>query len=163
MPIALLLAMQAAGMIVDYFGTSRQQYYSDIGFKLQQAGIEANIYQTRLETENESLNAMRELRQRMGTQLAIFGARGTNPGAGSAFTSLTQSLSNFYSDERTRRINEMGRETELKGRGLVSSLNQSGENSKLWQGFTQRTINRFPTSWNAYSQMGKQFGLTQMS
>ena len=167
MPFALLLAMQAAGMVVDYFGMSYQSSLNEMGAKIQQAGIESSIYQTRLESEDQSLQNMKSLRQQMGTQLAIFAARGTSPGAGSAASLLTQSIGNFNSDERTRRINLLGRVNELKAGKTISVLNQAGEKSKLWQGFAQRTFNRFPTSTESWKQGIKDFkssfGLTQMA
>jgi uncharacterized protein YutE (UPF0331/DUF86 family) len=84
MPFALLLAMQASGMIIDWLGTRNQQMYADMGAKLQQAGIESEIEQNRLQTENDSLQEMKNLRQTLGTQAAIFAARGTRAGVGSA-------------------------------------------------------------------------------
>lgn len=161
MPLAFLLAMQAAGMVVDYLGTQNQQRLADMGAQLQQAGIEANIEQTRLETEDASLQALRTLRKNLGSQAALFAARGTAQGAGTAVSFLTQSIGNFNEDERMRRLNLLGKETALKGEGLISRLNQSGGNSKLWQGFSQRSMSRIPTSPEAWGQAGKSFGMSQ--
>jgi hypothetical protein len=161
MPIALLLAMQASGMIVDWIGTRNQQKFADMGAKLQDASIESNIEQNRLQAEDDSLQALRKLRQTLGSQAAIFAARGTRGGAGSALSVTTESMGNFNSDERMRRMNLMGRETALKGGRLINRLNQQGENTKLWSGFAQRTFNSFPTSPAAWGQAGKSFGLTQ--
>lgn len=173
MPFALLLAMQAAGMVIDYFGTQQQQDFADYGAKIQQAGIEANIQQTRLDTEDASLSALQNLRKNMGTQLAIFAARGTASGAGSAFSLITENIGNFNSDERMRRMNLLGRENTLKAGGAISKLNQQAENSKLWQGFAQRTINRIPvgsagsSGSSAFSGSSAgasgSYGLTQMA
>lgn len=156
MPLAFLLSMQAAGMIFDYMGTKYQAELIKMGSQIQQAGQEANIQQTRLEAEDASLQAMVKLRKTMGTQLAVFAARGTNPGAGSAFTMIQESLGNFKSDERMRRMNLLGRENELKGKGTISRLNDAAESSKLWKGFTGRTINTLSSSSDVY---GKAFGL----
>lgn len=171
MPFALLLAMQAAGMVVDYMGTKQQAMWGEYGAKIQQAGIEANIEQTRLETEDASLQALQNLRKNMGTQLAIFAARGTQPGAGSAFSLLNENIGNFNADERTRRMNLLGRENMLKAGGSIAKLNQQGEKSRLWQGFSQRTVNRIPLgslsssgdSSNSFSgSRATGYGLTQM-
>jgi hypothetical protein len=153
MPFALLLAMQASGMIIDYFGTKNQAELMKMGAQLQQAGIESQIEQTKLQSADESLQAMKQLRQTMGSQLAIFAARGTRPSAGSAFSLLTQNISNFNSDERTRRMNLLGRMNELKAGKTISMLNQSSETSKLWQGFAQRTFNTVGT---------RNFGMTSI-
>jgi hypothetical protein len=166
MPFALLLAMQAAGMVVDWIGTQNQQQMADMGAKIQQAGIEANIQQTRLETEDASLQALKTLRQNLGSQIATYAARGTATFAGSALTSLTESQGNFNSDERTRRINLIGKENTLKAGGVISRLNQAGESSKLWQGFASRSLNRFPSSVAGWKQgikdFNQGFGLTSL-
>ena len=133
MPLALLLAMQAAGMVTDWLGTSNQQRLGDMGAQLQQAGIEANIEATRLETEDASLQALRNLRYTLGSQIAAFAARGTSTAGGSAVGLLTESIGNFNADERMRRMNLLGRENELKGQKLLSKLDQAGQNTKLCQ------------------------------
>lgn len=166
MPFALLLAMQAAGMVTDYFGMREQQRLGNMGYKVQQAGINANIYQTRLETEDASLQAMINLRKNLGTQLAVQAARGTSTSGGSAVSLFQESIGNFNSDERMRRINQLGRENELKAGGSIAKLNQTATNSKLWSSFASRSLERFGTSaqyWYAGGKTaGKSFGLTQM-
>lgn len=165
MPFALLLAMQAAGMIVDYMGTSNQARMMGMGENLQQAGIEANIEQTRLETENESLNAMKNLRTNLGTQIAVQAARGTRSGAGSALSYMTGSVGNFNADEQMRRLNLLGKENQLRGGAAISRLQSMSDVSKLWQGFGQRTLNTFST--RGYGNFGASkgtggFGLTSV-
>lgn len=149
MPIWLLLAMQAAGMVTDYLGTKKQSRTANYGAQLEQQGIEANIYQTRLEAEDASLRALQNLRQTVGTQIAVMSARGTNPGAGSALAFMNESINNFKSDERVRRLNQMGRENQLRAGKVNSMLTSQSENSKLWQSFAGRSINRIPSSFAA--------------
>lgn len=164
MPFALLLAMQAAGMVTDYFGAQYQSQLGKMGLKVQQAGINANIYQTRLETENESLIAMQQLRKNLGTQIAVQAARGTSTSGGSAVALFNESIGNFNSDERMRRLNQLGRENELKAGGSIAKLNQQSTNAKLWSSFASRSLQRFGTSADYWYAGGKQtnksFGLT---
>lgn len=167
MPIYLLLAMQAAGMVYDYFGAKNQAEMMNMGMKVQQAGIEANIEQTRLETADSSLQAMKQLRQTIGTQIAVFAARGTSTAGGSATQLLNESLNNFNSDERVRRLNAMGKENQLRASSAMSRLQNSSDISKLWQGFSSRTLNGFSSNlsswqqtWNDIKKEG--FGLTSM-
>ena len=136
--LPLLLAMQAAGMVVDYLGTKNQQDFAEYGAKIQQAGMDAQLMQTRLEAEDASLQGLRSLRQQLGTQAAIFAERGTRSGAGTAALFTNEAVSNFNADERTRRINLLGRKNELKGQKAISILQQKGEKSKMWQGFRLR-------------------------
>lgn len=166
MPFYLLLAMQAAGMITDYFGVQRQADMTKMGAKLQEAGIETNIYQTRLETEEASLESMKQLRQTLGSQIAVMAARGTATGAGSAVSLLNESVSNFNTDERVRRLNALGKENQLRAGKANSILQYGSDTSKLWQGFAQRTFTNFPSSlsgWEEYVKGAKEaFGLTKV-
>lgn len=164
MTYALLLAMQAAGMVTDYLGVQRQQELGKYGAKLQQAAINSQIEQNRLSAEDQSLQQLRQLRQSLGTQMAVFAARGTAPGAGSAVLSTQNLVRNFNEDERMRRMNLLSRESQLKAGKSISQLTQMGENSKLWKGFAQRTINRFPTSPAAWDKLNNSsFGLTEIT
>jgi len=157
MPIYLLMGMQAAGMIVDYFGTQNQTDLMNMGMKLQEAAFDTNLEQTRLETADASLQAMKELRKTLGAQIAIFAARGASTSSGSAASLLNESQANFNSDEKIRRLNMLGKENQLRGNLALSRLQNSSDVSKLWQGFASRTFNTFSTNPAAYSQG---FGLT---
>ena len=165
--LPLLLAMQAAGMVTDFFGALNQNQMMKMGMQVQQAGLEANLAQVRLESQESSLQSMIKLRQTLGTQIATMAARGTNPGAGSAFSLLNESIGNFNADERIRKLNLLGKENQLRTGMAMSRLKYSGDSSKLWQGFAQRTINRFPSSvsgWSGASAGASQgFGLTSIA
>lgn len=160
----LLLAMQAAGMVTDYLGTKNQQRLAEYGEKINQASIESNIYQTRLESEQASLTAMKQLRQNLGTQIAVNAARGARTGAGSALSYFNESSNNFNADERVRRLNLLGKENQLRSGAAISRLNNMTENTKLWQSFGQRSMNRFPSTAAGWEQgikdFKKGFGLT---
>lgn len=163
MTYALLLAMQAAGMVTDYLGVQRQQELGKYGAKLQQAAIDSQIEQNRLSAEDQSLQQLRQLRQSLGTQMAVFAARGTAPGAGSAVLSTQNLVRNFNEDERMRRMNLLARESQLKAGKSISQLTQMGENSKLWRSFAQRSLQSFSTYSGAYKELGKNFGLTEIT
>ena len=162
LPVAFMLSMQAAGMVFDYFGTKGQAELNDLGAKIQQAGIEANINQTRLETENETVQAMRELRKNLGSQIAVYAARGTAVGAGSAMASINESVGSFNQDERVRRLNAMGKETQLRGGAAISRLTNMSENQKLWKSFGSRSLNKFSTSGYGDGSGGSGFGLSSI-
>lgn len=166
MPFALLLAMQASGMVIDYLGSINQQDMMEMGQKLQESAIRENIEQIRRESENASLMNMKDLRQILGSQIAVMAARGTRSSAGSAVGLLNESVSNFNADERTRRMNLMGKENQLRAGIAISRLQHMTETSRLWQGFAQRTMNRFPSSlsgWQEGIKAAKEsFGLTNI-
>jgi hypothetical protein len=166
MPFTLLLAMQAAGMVTDLFGTYSQSKMLGLANEAQQAGIEANIAQTRVQAQDESLQAMRQLRTTMGSQIATMAARGTSTGAGSALSILNSDIGTFNEDEKVRRLNLLGKENQLRAGSAMSNLQYSSDVSKLWSSFATRSINSFPSSLSGWSSMGKSgsqgFGLTSI-
>ena len=170
MPIGFLLALQASGMVVDWLGKNEQVRMSKMGEQVEQAGIAANIQTARLQAEDESLQSMKALRQNLGTQAALFAARGTAAGAGTAVLSANESISNFNADQRMRKLNEQGNEARIKAGGVLSSLHETAFENKTWNDFTRNVINKIPTSGSAYKQIangfssknGYGFGLTSV-
>lgn len=151
MPIYLLLAMQAAGMVFDFLGTKQQEQFYKMGQQLQGAALDSNLAQVKLEAEEGSLMGLNNLRQTLGTQIAVMAARGTSTAGGSAVSLLNESQGNFNADERVRRLNQMGKENQLRSSKVMSMLDSQSKTSQLWQGFASRTINRFPSSFSSFS------------
>lgn len=141
-----LLAMQAAGMVMDWQATQNQIKLGRIGAQVEQAGINANIQMTRAQAEDASLQAMRNLRQTIGSQIAIQAARGTRTDAGSAVMVNNENLTKFNEDERARRMNLLSREAELRAQGVLSGLHQLTSETELGQKLMQRNIQNFPAS-----------------
>ena len=156
-PIGFLLALQAGGMVVDYLGKSEQVRLGRMAEQIEQAGIEANIQQARLETEDQSLQALIELRKNLGTQAAVAAARGVSVAAGSSIVARQESLSTAGSDERMRRLNLMARETQLKSQMTLSKLHQQTNANNQWNTFRQNVLSRFPTNLDSISQIAKGF------
>lgn len=167
MPLAFLLAMQASGMVIDYLGRQDQIRMGRMGAKLEQESINADIASSRLQYEENSLEAMKQLRQNMGTQAAMFAARGVNAGAGTAVLFGNESVGNFNSNERIRKLNLRTREAQLKAGVTMSKMHQRTNENKIWNEFRQNTINRIPTSpdsWKGFNQAfsNEGFGLTKV-
>jgi hypothetical protein len=154
MPFAFLLALQAGGMVVDWLSTNDQNKLLKSGDELNQAAITANIATSRLQTENDSLQAMKNLRQNLGTQLAMQAARGVQSGAGEATLFANESVGNFNADQKTRKLNQVVTENGLKAQGIMSSLNTQANINKNWNAFDNRVISKIPTSPSAYGQIG---------
>ena len=139
---AILLGMQAAGMVFDYMGNEQQKKVNKKGLQLELQGINANIAMTRLQTEDASLQAMHQLRQNLGSQAAYFAATGArgNP----AFAQ--KSISNFNQDEKTRRLNLIGKEAELRAQGQFARLGYQAQSKSLDQQFLGNVFNMLPIS-----------------
>jgi len=159
-PLALLLSMQAGGMVVDWLGKQEQIRMGKMGAKLEQAGINQNIQLARLQSEDESLNAMRDLRKNLGTQAAMLAARGVR--GGSSIFVTNESISNFNADERIRKINLMSNEAGLRAGKLLSSFHQKTYSNATRGEFFKNVFNKLPTSPNALDEMSQGFGLTKV-
>lgn len=157
MPLAFLLALQAAGMVVDWLGTTDQAKLMQSGEQLNQASVNANVATSRLQYEDESLQAMIKLRQNLGTQLAMQAARGVRFGTPSSALISNESIGNFNADERMRKINQLTNENALKAGGIISNLNTQANTQKNWNAFANRTIAKIPTSPSAWNQLGQGF------
>ncbi len=141
-----LLASQAAGMVLDYRNTASNQKLIQKGRQLEQAAIETNLEALKLESGEESLNEMKQLRQNLGTQMAIQAARGTSSSAGTAFVLSQESISSFNQDERTRRMNLIAKESQLRAQNVLSGLHTLQSETQLGQALTNRFVNTIPVS-----------------
>ncbi len=169
-PIGFLIAAQASGMVIDFLGQKEQIRMGKMAAKLEQAGIQANIEASRLAAEDQSVEAMKKLRQNLGTQAAVMAARGTSSAAGSALVMRNEAVGTFNADERMRKINQMGNEAQLRAGLVISKLHQQTSENQTWNQFRQNVMNKIPTSnaaWNEIARgfspkQGYGFGLTKI-
>ena len=164
--LGILLGMQAAGMIVDYTQTRRQQGLIQAGREIEQAQYEANLESLRTQTEQESLFAMKQLRQNIGTQIAVQAARGTSSAGGTASTLRQTSMAAFSEDERVRRMNQLAKEADLRAGNVLSGLHALSSQTQLGQAMQQRFINLIPISKMLYESSKKEkasYGLEEVN
>jgi len=154
----LLLAMQAAGMVTDYYAVQQEKAMGKMGEGLTQAAINSNMAMLRAQTEDDSAMAMQNLRQTIGSKIAMNAARGVSSGAGSSLTSMKEDESAFGQDEKARRMNLLQSENELRAKGVLSGLHQLKSETELGRKVSQDFFKMIPTSPSAYSEIGK--GLT---
>lgn len=167
-PLAgILLGMQAAGIIVDYTQTRRQKGLIQAGREIEQAQYEANLEALRAQTAQQSLSAMQQLRQNIGTQIAVQAARGTSTSAGSALTLRQSSMKAFSQDEQVRRMNQLAKEADLRAGNALSGLHALSSETQLGQAMTGRFLNLIPLSSMMTNLGGKQkttkFGMTELA
>ena len=157
-----LLAFQAAGLVTDYRATKSSQKLIQQGRALEQASIDTNLEAIRLESSEASLAEMKQLRQNLGTQMAMQAARGNAPGAGSSVTMANASIGAFNTDERKRRMNLLAKEANLRASNILSGLHSLQSETQLGQALTSRIINTLPVSSAAdsfrNSSLGKKWG-----
>lgn len=160
--MGFLMAMEAAGLIFDYANVQNEKKMIQVGRNLEKAAIETNLEAVRLESNEASLNAMKQLRQNLGSQIATQAARGTRSGVGTALSLSQTSISNFNADERARRMNLLSKEANLRASNVLSGLHTLQSETQLGQAFTGRVLNQLPISSTfkqfQKSELGKKWG-----
>lgn len=142
---AFLLSMQAAGLVSSIFGAHSQDKFIKLGRKLEQEQYTTNLAAIKLQSAEASLDEMKELRQNIGSQIAIQTARGNR--GGSVFSAGTaKSEEAFNSDERTRRMNLLAKESELRANHVLSGLHSLQSESQLGQSLTKDILNSVQTT-----------------
>lgn len=141
---AFLLSMQAAGMVTSLFGAKSQEKYIKLGRQLEQGQYETNLQAIKLQSAESSLDEMKQLRQNIGTQIAVQAAKGNR--GGSSYSGIKQSVGNFDSDERTRRMNLLAKESELRANHVLSGLHSLQSETELGQSLTKSFLNTVQTS-----------------
>lgn len=155
---AFLLSMQAAGLVSSLFGAHSQDKYIKIGRTLEQEQYTTNLQAIRLQSAESSLDEMKQLRQNIGTQIATQAARGNRGGV--SYSGVSKSVSNFNSDERTRRMNLLARESELRANHVLSGLHTLQSESQLGQSLTDTFLNSIQTTTLLGPRGNKKAGAT---
>ena len=150
----VLLGMQAAGMVTDWYAVQQEKSMGSMGEGLTQAAITSNIETERLKAQDDSLMAMQRLRQTIGGQIAMQAARGNASGAGSALSIMEQSKSQFGQDEQARRMNLLAKENELRAAGILSGLHELKSETDLGRKLSQDFFKNAPTDPDALKKIG---------
>lgn len=141
---AFLLSMQAAGLVSSIFGARSQDKYIKIGRKLEQEQYTTNLAAIKLQSAESSLDEMKQLRQNIGTQIAVQAAKGNRGGV--SYAGINESSKNFDSDERTRRMNLLAKESELRANHVLSGLHSLQSETQLGQSLTSTFLNSLQTT-----------------
>jgi hypothetical protein len=147
-----LAAMQAAGLITDYSNIRSRQRLLRAGQSIDNAQFDLNMENIKYESEQASLNEMRDLRKNIGTQIAAAAARGASAAPG-----VNEASFNFTQDERTRRMNLLSKESQLRAGKALSGLHTLQSETELGRQFASRALNTLPIS-----QVGSMFGQTPL-
>lgn len=141
---AFLLSMQAAGLVSSIFGAHSQDKYIKIGRKLEQEQYTTNLAAIKLQSAEASLDEMKQLRQNIGTQIAVQAAKGNRGGV--SLSGIDKSSAAFNSDERTRRMNLLAKESDLRANHILSGLHSLQSETQLGQSITKTFLDSVQTS-----------------
>jgi hypothetical protein len=150
----VLLGMMAGGNILSFEQTRQQQKMAQYGQMVSDAQFKASLEGIRAQAAQDSLAEVKQLRETLGTQIAMQAAMGTATGAGSAASMLMGSLSAEAQDKRMRRLNQMIAEGNLSGQHRLQTLQNLQTQQQLMSGFTQNMFNQLSPQNISY-MMGK--------
>ncbi len=108
--------------------------------------FETNLASVRAENAQASLDEMKELRANVSQQIVMNAARGTASGAGSAEASINNVESIVANDDKTRRMNLLVKENQLRAADVLSGLHTLTSETKLGQSLTNQIFNNLPIS-----------------
>ena len=91
----------------------------------------------------------------------MFAARGVALGAATALLKPNL-LSNYNTDARMRRINQLMVESQLRAGKKISAINQQAFENQNWNAFATNSLNRLPTNPEVYKGIGESFGLNKV-
>lgn len=141
---AFLMSMQAAGLVTSIFGAHSQQKYIEMGRQLENQQFQNNLQAIKLQSAEGSLSEMKQLRSNIGSQIANQAALGNR--GGSSYSGINKSVNAFNNDERTRRMNLLAQESELRANNVLSGLHTSQSESQLGQQLTKSIFDTLPIS-----------------
>lgn len=154
---AFLMAMQAAGLVTSFFGAKSQQKTIQLGKKLEDAQFSTNMEAIKLESQQASLDEMKQVRQNIGSQIAVNAARGNR--GGSSVAGIREAGQNLAQDEKTRRMNLLAKESELRAGHILSGLHTAQSETQLGQSLLKDMFNTIPVS-SLFSSAGGKKGST---
>lgn len=152
---AFLLSMEATGLITSFFGAHSRQKTIEMGRALEQEQFSTNLQALRLESSEASLQEMKQVRQNIGAQIVANAARGNR--GGSSYLGIQESTHNFQEDERTRRLNLLAKESQLRSSNILSGLHTLDVETELGQNMFNNFLNTVPIS----SGLDKLFSYTR--
>ena len=141
---AFLLSMQAAGLVTSFFGAKSQNESIALGRRLENAQFLTNMEAIKLQSAQGSLAEMKDVRQNISSQIAVNAARG-NRGA-SSVAGINETSRNFADDERTRRMNLLAKESELRAGNILSGLHTTQAETQLGQSLLKDAFNTIPVT-----------------
>lgn len=144
--VGALLSFQAAGAIFDYRGNKYQSKLMRQGNQLENAAIDVNIQALRYESAEASYNEMHQLRQNLSAQIAANAARGGSESNPAFVFGMERSKGAFESDEKSRRMKLLAKESELRAGKILSGLHTLSSETQLGQSLTSRFVNQLPVS-----------------
>lgn len=142
----ILLAAQAAGIAMDMYASKKAAKSQKQGFLMDQQNAETKISQLQLQSTEDAIFGLDQLRQNLSTQRAISGARGQSSGMGSAHGASMASQRAYNADERAREMSLRFKTFDVRQDVGASRIAMQAQRRQLSQGFMNRTFQSINTN-----------------
>ena len=123
---AMLLGAQAAGIGANIFAAYQQRKMVESGIAVDQGDLKLRMKQEELAYTEANVESLGQLQEVMATQRAIMGARGQNPGVGSALAAANKSVRAQSADQAARDLSKSFRQAQLSGMSGLLNIKKAG-------------------------------------
>lgn len=141
-----LVSMMAAGAVTSLQQNKQQMKLIKTGRNLENAAFETNMAALQAETAQSSLESIQALRQNVAAQIVMNAARGNASGGGSGASAINASNASFTADEKTRRLNLLSKEANLRANNVLSGLHTLQSETQLGQSLSNSIFNNAPAT-----------------
>ncbi len=136
----LLMGAQAAGFGINLWGTSQANRMIGMGANLDKQALDLRMEQNTLASTEAAIANQERLRETIGLQAAMFAARGQRGGAGTAAAIQNKSLIDFGREERSRQMNLMFAQSNIKGQKAAIGMQAAGQKAQGWGGLLNTSL-----------------------
>ncbi len=137
----LLMGAQAAGFGINLWGTSQANRMIGMGANLDRQALDLRMQQNTLASTEQAIANQEQLREAIGLQAVMFAARGQRGGVGSAAAIQNKSLIDFGKEERSRQMNLMFAQSNIKAQKATIGMQAAGQKAQGWGGLLNTSLN----------------------
>lgn len=122
---AILLAAQAAGIGANLYAERQKRKMAEQGVAVEQAQNKLRMQEEQLAATEATNASLEQLREVLATQRTIAGARGQNPGQGSALALANKAISAQSADERALGLSSSFRQSQLSNMSRLLGIKKA--------------------------------------
>lgn len=152
---AILIGVQAAGMIVDIFGKEQAYQSAKEASRIETQQLNTRMQQEQLVFQEQSVADLRSLESTLASQRALMAARGVLPGVGSALSVEQKSIQAFKKDTQARELSNDFLKQQREMQKRMAAVEMRGLKSKKTMGQVKSIFDNINTNEMAGLLTGK--------
>ncbi len=140
---ALLLGAQVAGIGANLYAARNERRMTEAGLSIEQGELGLRQKQEQLAFTEANIASIEQLQEVLATQRAMAGARGVNPGVGSALAASNKSVRAQGADERARGLSNLFRKSQLDGMSKLLNIKKATSRAQYGNTMLGAGLNSF--------------------